>query len=73
MIRVLLAAISATALITTPGSDAVPASTAAASRLLFIGTYTGDQSWGIHAARFDDATGALTVLGLAAGSWPAKQ
>ena len=44
----------------------MPDSTAAASRLLFIGTYTGDQSRGIHAARFDDATGALNVLGLAA-------
>ena len=66
MIRALLAALSALALGTTPGRPAVPASTTAISRLLFVGTYTGAQSRGIHAARFDDVTGALTVLGLAA-------
>src|SRR6478752_2364753 len=37
-------------------------------RLVFIGTYTGEKtgSKGIYAFRFDEATGALTPLGLKA-------
>ena len=35
-------------------------------RLMFVGTYTGPTSQGIYAFRFDDSTGALTPLGLAA-------
>jgi 6-phosphogluconolactonase len=38
----------------------------AASRPILIGTYTGPSSRGIHAAWFDDSTGALTLRGLAA-------
>jgi 6-phosphogluconolactonase len=38
----------------------------AAGRLLWIGTYTGPQSQGIYAFRFDDETGTLSPLGLAA-------
>lgn len=37
-----------------------------AERLLFIGTYTGENSRGIYAFRFNDQSGALTPLGLAA-------
>src|SRR4051812_15533997 len=42
--------------------------TAAAGRLVFIGTYTGGttNSKGIYAFRFDEKTGALTPLGLKA-------
>lgn len=35
-------------------------------RLVYIGTYTGASSKGIYAFRFDDASGALTPVGLAA-------
>ena len=37
-----------------------------AGRLVFIGTYTGPESKGIYAARFDDRTGALTPATLVA-------
>jgi 6-phosphogluconolactonase len=37
-----------------------------AGRLVFVGTYTHATSKGIYAFRFDDRTGALTPLGLAA-------
>ena len=39
---------------------------AAGGRLVWIGTYTGPQSQGIYAFRFDDETGTLSPLGLAA-------
>lgn len=35
-------------------------------RLVFIGSYTGDASRGIHAFRFNDTSGELTPIGLAA-------
>ena len=35
-------------------------------RLVYIGTYTGETSRGIYAFRFDDSSGGLTPLGLAA-------
>jgi 6-phosphogluconolactonase len=41
---------------------------AAAGRLVYIGTYTSDSSKGIYAFRFDDASGVLAPLGLAAGT-----
>jgi 6-phosphogluconolactonase len=41
---------------------------AAAGRLVYIGTYTGDGSKGIYAFRFNDASGALTPVGLAAAT-----
>ena len=40
--------------------------TAGGGRLVWIGTYTGPDSQGIYAFRFDDATGGLTPLGLVA-------
>jgi 6-phosphogluconolactonase len=39
---------------------------ARAERVLYIGTYTGPESKGIYAFKFDDASGALTSLGLVA-------
>jgi 6-phosphogluconolactonase len=39
---------------------------AADSRVVYIGTYTGEASKGIYAFRFDDRSGALTPLGLVA-------
>jgi 6-phosphogluconolactonase len=39
---------------------------AAGGRLVWIGTYTGPQSQGIYAFRFDGETGTLSPLGLAA-------
>lgn len=36
------------------------------SRVVYIGTYTGETSKGIYAFRFDDSSGALTPLGLVA-------
>jgi 6-phosphogluconolactonase len=39
---------------------------AAAQRTIYIGTYTGETSKGIYAFRFDDASGELTPIGLAA-------
>jgi len=38
----------------------------AAGTLVYVGTYTGAKSKGIHAFRFDQATGALTRVGLVA-------
>src|SRR6478735_7582630 len=38
----------------------------AGGRLVWIGTYTGPQSQGIYAFRFDDEAGTLSPLGLAA-------
>jgi 6-phosphogluconolactonase len=35
-------------------------------RLVYVGTYTGETSRGIYAFRFDDSSGALAPLGLAA-------
>src|SRR5579863_2183927 len=34
--------------------------------LVYVGTYTGPQSQGIYAYRFDESTGKFTSLGLAA-------
>jgi 6-phosphogluconolactonase len=45
---------------------AIPA--AGADQLVFVGTYNGPQSKGIYAWKFNDATGALVPLGLAAES-----
>src|SRR5262245_6629818 len=39
---------------------------ARAERLVYIGTYTGPESKGIYAFRFDDGAGALTPVGLVA-------
>src|SRR4029453_16670107 len=39
-----------------------------AGRLVFIGTYTGPASEGIYVFRFDERSGALTPLGLAAAT-----
>lgn len=38
----------------------------AAPRLVYVGTYTNDHSQGIYSARFDQRTGALTAVKLAA-------
>jgi 6-phosphogluconolactonase len=35
-------------------------------RVIYVGTYTGENSQGIYAFRFDDGSGVLTALGLAA-------
>src|SRR3954466_16014017 len=35
-------------------------------RIVYVGTYTGETSHGIYAFRFDDSSGGLTPLGLAA-------
>jgi 6-phosphogluconolactonase len=37
-----------------------------AERIAYVGTYTGGDSKGIYALRFDDSTGKLTPMGLAA-------
>lgn len=42
------------------------ASAPAATHVVYIGTYTGATSQGIYGFRFDDATGALTPIGLVA-------
>lgn len=39
---------------------------ARAERMIYIGTYTGPESKGIYAFKFDDASGALTPVGLVA-------
>jgi 6-phosphogluconolactonase len=39
---------------------------ASAGRLVYVGSYTGSQSKGIYAFRFDERTGALTPAGLMA-------
>ena len=39
---------------------------AADTRIVYVGTYTGDASKGIYAFRFDDSSGALTPIGLVA-------
>ncbi len=66
MRRIALTVASTVLLAATLACRAAPPVATAASGLLFIGTYTGPQSRGIHAARFDDTTGALTIVGLAA-------
>lgn len=55
---------SLTAAIATSTLLAMPLT--AASHLLFVGTYTGPKSEGIHAFRFDDSTGATEAIGLVA-------
>lgn len=57
-----LVCLAAVASIATAWSGAAPQG----GRLMFVGTYTGPSSRGIHAFRFDETTGALTSLGLAA-------
>jgi 6-phosphogluconolactonase len=47
-------------------TNRVVVSAARAQRVMYVGTYTGPQSKGIHAFRFDDSSGALTPLGLMA-------
>ena len=49
-------------------ATAASLSAARVERLIYVGTYTGPQSQGIYAFRFDDVTGALKPLGLAAAS-----
>ena len=41
---------------------------AGAGRLVYVGTYTGNASKGIYAFRFDEGSGALSPVGLAAGT-----
>ena len=45
-----------------------PASAAGLEALAYVGTYTSGESRGIYAFRFDDDTGRLTLLGLAAST-----
>jgi len=54
------------AVVTTSVLGVRPPAAPRASRLALIGTYTGPASRGIYAFRFDDRTGALTPIGLAA-------
>jgi 6-phosphogluconolactonase len=42
------------------------ARTVNSERIVYVGTYTGETSRGIYAFRFDDSSGGLTPLGLAA-------
>jgi 6-phosphogluconolactonase len=60
-LRVLLAAVVAGT-----ACAAVAGHTQPADRLVFVGTYTGASSRGIHAFRFNSVSGQLTALGLAA-------
>lgn len=64
------APISRRELLAIPGLFAIAAAAGtrafASDRVVYIGTYTGQTSKGIYAFRFDDATGALTSLGLVA-------
>ena len=53
-------------LMTAAALAALPLS--AARHLLFVGSYTGPKSEGIHAFRYDDATGTAEPLGLVAKS-----
>ena len=46
----------------------LPAAAQSTGRLVFVGTYTGPASQGIYALRFDEQSGALTPLGLAAAT-----
>ena len=61
MTRVTLMLVLASVLMSSGGRPA-----AAGGRLVWIGTYTGPESQGIYAFRFDDETGTLSPLGLAA-------
>ena len=36
------------------------------TRIIYVGTYTGEASKGIYAFRFDDGSGALSPIGLVA-------
>ena len=44
----------------------VVTASARVDRVVYVGTYTGEASKGIYAFRFDDSSGRLTPLGLAA-------
>jgi len=46
-----------------PGSDGQRG-----GQLVYVGTYTGDRSLGIYSFRFDEATGSLVPLGVAAAT-----
>jgi 6-phosphogluconolactonase len=48
------------------GAAVAGTTTARAERVIYVGTYTGPESKGIYAFKFDDATGALTPVGLVA-------
>ena len=61
MTRATLMLVLASVLMSSGGRTA-----ASGGRLVWIGTYTGPQSQGIYAFRFDDETGTLSPLGLAA-------
>ncbi len=60
----LLSAILAAASVALAGVQAQAAP--AAEAILYVGTYTQESSKGSYAWRFDEATGALKPLGLAA-------
>ena len=61
MTRATLMLVLASVLMSSGGRTA-----AAGGRLVWIGTYTGPHSQGIYAFRFDDETGTMSPLGLAA-------
>ena len=48
------------------GWAAAPLGQPRGGMLVYVGTYTGGKSKGIHAFRFDPSTGALTTIGLVA-------
>src|SRR6476646_560817 len=56
-----LFALSAVGVVAVVGTAA-----ARAERVIYIGTYTGPESKGIYAFKFDDGSGALTPVGLVA-------
>jgi 6-phosphogluconolactonase len=58
-----LAALAGLAAITDRRSEA---RAIGSERMLYVGTYTGETSRGIYAFRFDDRSGGLTPIGLAA-------
>ena len=69
-IRYSAARLSRRELLAIPGLFAIAAAVGTRAigneRAVFVGTYTGATSKGIYAFRFDDRTGGLTPLGLAA-------
>jgi len=53
-------------LLLVPSTSEARKSTSKSSYLMYVGTYTGPESKGIYAYRFDAATGQATPIGLVA-------
>src|SRR3954469_6622604 len=62
----LLAVTILAGLVSAAMTDRAEARRGNSEHIVYVGTYTGESSRGIYAFRFDDSSGGLTPIGLAA-------